>query len=413
MPIDDKAVRQYLAKYAEPEILAAGRCGLTGYRRCIVIPAYRETWPDVRHALAGITDSCLLILVVNAPGHDAATTQLLHEVRTSFEVISRSGNVEYLRTALPFDILLIDRCSEGQTIGRPQGVGLARKIGTDVALALMDGQAIDTGFVYCTDADVRLPPDYFRHEEMTADTAAIVYPFVHVAEPGYEDATLLYEISMLYYVAGLAHAGSPYAFPTIGSTLAISAMHYARVRGFPRRNAGEDFYLLNKLAKSGGIIRLTAPVIRVSARLSDRVPFGTGVGIGRIAALAEPATEPLFYNPEIFELLGQFLALLGRAFDTGPISAQCPDPVTRWAIEHDIDEVIAARRARGTSRAVFERAMHDWFDGFRTLKFVHYLRDHGLSSVPLAAIARSTLVAEPQPASLQAIRDRLARRCFP
>jgi len=413
MPIEDKAVRQYLAKYAEPEIHPARRCGLTGYPRCIVIPAYRETWQDILDALAGITDPCLLILVVNAPGHDDATTRLLNEARAGGQVISRAGNIEYLRTSLPFDILLIDRCSEGLTIGRRQGVGLARKIGTDVALALMDGQAIDTGPVYCTDADVRLPPDYFRHREMTADTAAIVYPFVHVAVPGYEEATLLYEISMLYYVAGLAHAGSPYAFPTIGSTLAISAMHYARVRGFPRRNAGEDFYLLNKLAKSGGITRLTAPVIRISARLSDRVPFGTGVGIGRIAAVAEPTSEPLFYNPEIFELLGRFLALLGGAFDTGPISAQCPDTVARWATEQDIDGVIAARRARSTSQAVFDRAMHDWFDGFRTLKFVHYLKDHGLPSVPLAAIARSPIVAEPQPASLQAIRDRLARRCFP
>jgi len=413
MPNDDKAVGQYLARYAEPEIHPAGRCAPTGYRRCVVIPAYRESWQDIRNALSGITDACLLILVVNAPGHDAATIQLLHEARASGAVISRTGNVEYLRTAFPFDILLIDRCSEGLTIGRRRGVGLARKIGADVALALMDKQAIVPGPVYCTDADVRLPPDYFRHGEMPADAAAIVYPFVHVAEPGHEDATLLYEISMLYYVAGLAHAGSPYAFPTIGSTLAISATHYARVRGFPRRNAGEDFYLLNKLAKSGRITRLTAPVIRVSARLSDRVPFGTGVGIGRIAALAEPTTEPLFYNPEIFELLGRFLALLGRAFDTGPISAQCPDPVARWAIEHDIDDVIAARRARSTSQAVFDKAMHGWFDGFRTLKFVHYLRDHGLSPVPLATIADSHIVAEPQSASLQAIREGLIRRCFP
>ena len=47
----------------------------------------------------------------------------------------------------------------------------------------------------------------------------------------------------------MKYARSPYAFHTIGSTMAVSANHYAKVRGFPKREAGEDFYLLNKLAK--------------------------------------------------------------------------------------------------------------------------------------------------------------------
>ena len=63
----------------------------------------------------------------------------------------------------------------------------------------------------------------------------------------------LYEYSLRYYVAGLTYAQSPYAFHTIGSTMAVNAEHYASVRGFPRREAGEDFYLLNKLAKVGSV----------------------------------------------------------------------------------------------------------------------------------------------------------------
>ncbi len=69
-------------------------------------------------------------------------------------------------------------------------------------------------------------------------------------------ATQLYELSLRYYVAGMKFARSPYAFHTIGSSMAVSPVHYARVRGFPKREAGEDFYLLNKLAKLGSVLEL-------------------------------------------------------------------------------------------------------------------------------------------------------------
>ena len=45
--------------------------------------------------------------------------------------------------------------------------------------------------------------------------------------------------------------------------------------GFPRRNATEDFYILNKLAKVGSIARLAGTPVILEGRLSDRVPIGT------------------------------------------------------------------------------------------------------------------------------------------
>ena len=64
---------------------------------------------------------------------------------------------------------------------------------------------------------------------------------------------------MSYYVAGLAMAGSRYAHHSLGSTIAVHAKTYAAVRGYPKRSAGEDFYLLNKICKLAPVERLAGP----------------------------------------------------------------------------------------------------------------------------------------------------------
>ncbi len=89
------------------------------------------------------------------------------------------------------------------------------------------------------------------------------------------------------------------------------------MRGFPKREAGEDFYLLNKLAKVGTVLELAEgpdnEAIRIESRRSDRVPFGTGAAVNRITALADPLGEFRFYDPSVFELLKAVAA--GPAFD--------------------------------------------------------------------------------------------------
>ena len=126
---------------------------------------------------------------------------------------------------------------------------------------------------------------------------------------------LLYEISLYYYVNRLKHANSPYAFHTVGSTIAVNAKDYALVRGTPKRLAGEDFYLLNKLAKTGLVLSSSSAPIELDARVSHRTPFGTGSSIDRIQRLSNPIEENLYYQPAIFELLKALLARLPLIWD--------------------------------------------------------------------------------------------------
>lgn len=412
----EKALIQYLSRYAEPEATVAASLPLGDYPRCVVIPARDETWADIVAALAEITERFLLILIVNAPDDEPTTLRLLEDVRRAGQCVASSQGVDYLRADFPFDILLVDRCSPSRVIPRQQGVGLARKLGADIGLALMHRQIVEPGFIYCTDADAHLPADYFGPRHCSPEVAAQLYPFVHEAAPPLQEATSLYEVAMLYYAAGLEYAGSPYAFPTLGSCLAISMQHYAQVRGFPRRNAAEDFYMLNKLAKTGRIRLLPAPVIRVAGRLSHRVPFGTGVGIAKIAGLDHPLGDFLFYHPRIFSLLRQWLDLFGRAWHAGdaPRAMDQPAEIAAWMAEHGAADIIADNLARAHTEAVFRKAMHDWFDGGKTLRFVHFMRDRFLPSVPLGQLNEADFVslATNEAANLSALRATFMGQLF-
>jgi len=218
-------------------------------------------------------------------------------------------------------------------------------------------------------------------------------------------ATRLYELSLRYFVAGMKFARSPYAFHTIGSTMAVSAIHYAKVRGFPKREAGEDFYLLNKLAKVGSVLELATgldnELIEIASRRSDRVPFGTGAAVNRITALADPLSEFRFYDPVVFVLLELWLQSLPAIWQSGSSVLTIDMLLEQPGHQNQVDRLqalLAGLKGIKTEQALehafrqsrdldqFTRQMHTWFDAFRTLKLIHSLRDIYLPSISYAML---------------------------
>lgn len=277
---------QYLQRYAEPEALdiANRAVRLPRYEHVLTVPVHAES----SAALPGLTEPIqqervLLLLVVNDPA-DASTTA--RNATQTFLTSLRDQYPAQLRLApgITFSernnlgLLCIERTSKTHPIHPKKGVGLARKIAADVAVSLKGAGRITGHFIHCSDADAQLPPDYFRQSVLaTNDSVALIYRFMHVATPDTPHwATLSYEIYLRQHVLRLARAGSPYAFHSLGSLLAVDIDAYQRVRGFPKRPAAEDFYLLNKLAKLGVVERLAGTPVRLLGRASDRVPMGTG-----------------------------------------------------------------------------------------------------------------------------------------
>ncbi len=403
---------KYLREYTEPGTAAAEDIPAgEPWQQVVVIPACNES-TDILRPLPPGPGRSLMILVVNetetALRHVSVANQgFAAEVHARFSMAwqsdAASGLTLYRDSMSSRDLLLVDRFSEGHQFSPKGGVGHARKTGADLAAYLVNQRRVRSPWIHCTDADVRLPQRYFTcsaelSETTTQDTAALVYPFRHTTagdKTGDEimRVTSLYEYSLRYYVAGLSFAGSPYAFHTIGSTMAVNATHYAKVRGFPRRQAGEDFYLLNKLAKVGSVRQLCAETdcepIDIAARRSDRVPFGTGAAVGKLMDLENPEKEFLLYHPAVFSLLQSWLGSLpafwqARSTDIGAILSQ-PDLIAgleklgaTGALQHALRQSSDARQ--------FKRQMHTWFVAFRTLKLIHYLRDHHLPSISFEAL---------------------------
>lgn len=427
------ALNKYLAKHAESETSRLNDIDRQ-YRHTLVIPLYDESFDDVcrlietpfEYSQSATAKGVLFILVVNAPlgGDEQAhsrTAALLQQLTRIIDPVFNNEGVIYGKTKSEHGLILVDRCSDGRLIPKKQGVGLARKIGADIACQLITIGTVEDHWIHSTDADVVLPADYFKAGEPThaktcvegaVDIVALVYPFKHLPEQGYEIACTLYDWSLRYYVNGLMWAGSGYAYHTIGSLIAVDYEAYAKVRGFPKRAGGEDFYLLNKLAKLGVIHSLNAPVIDVAARPSQRVPFGTGPALNKIAEYKQAVDSFTFYHPAVFQQLKAVLTVVNQS---GCLRGQS-------ALESFEDILLALKKAPGYQqkdqhyRMAFEiinctsigaldtlgfvdawqhaitqsnndtqflKHIRVWFDAFKTLKFIHYLREQRYPSITL------------------------------
>jgi len=399
-------VAKYLQRYAEPEAVIGTRLDRST-QHIVVIPAQDESstffqgiQPALRHVVAQ-GERALCIVVVNATDAQdaeihARNQSLVDALRTNTAAVPIHAQGEtpcWYGQDEKFDLVVLDRNREGYRLPDHEGVGLARKIGCDLALAAIYAGASDARLIHMTDCDVRLPADYFE-ATVQPSSAALIYQFLHepCGEALIDEAHARYEAYLRYYILGLRHAGSPYAFHAIGSCIAAKPVAYAGVRGVPKRQAGEDFYLLNKLAKLGRIETATTSPIVICARHSQRVPFGTGRATHDIAKNVDAYR---IYDPRIFDLLKAWLGALPaieglpttRAHDAvwqqagQQLAPGDRNRLNRALVSINAPQALHQAAAQSITMSVRKKWMHDWFDAFRTLKLVHALRDEGFVDV--------------------------------
>ncbi len=400
--IQSESVAKYLRKWAERESLAIS-ARLGAYHSALIVPVLGESvdlLDGFREAANQVDGRVLAILVVNSADE---TPQQLREMNRRLLTFMATRGRHLARGATlitepEFDVLVIDCASDGRELPIKQGVGLARKIGGDIALGLYAQGRLKVPVLYFTDADAELPGDYFQRAGINPDdnVSAWLFPFCHIAGPDdkVNQATQLYELSIRYHVLGLAYAASPYAYHSVGSTLAVAAHAYAAVRGVPKRNAGEDFYLLDKLGKVSPICRLSGPPIRLQSRCSERVPFGTGP---RVAIIVDQG-DVWVASPTAYDVLRLVIAALNRfaiagdAVEFERLIDELPAPhalaAQRAMMNCDLLNAVTDAATK-TSLGNLHRRVHGWFDALRTLRFLHALRDAGISDVGWQAAMQS------------------------
>jgi len=413
-----RTLKKYLSQYAEPDIHGLPQSlfwnegnGMAAIDALLVLPIYDEPWEQLRSFLTppDSDKSIVMIWVFNCPNVEktevseaaySRTNEALEALKSAYSFEPLSQRVSVTSVSQNVRLYLLERCQHGALIPEKQGVGLARKLGLDLALSLCDKQ-LDAGmnapaWLHCSDADVRLPIGYFEIPSPEKDQVVSLYPFKHIASPGYEQAMALYDFRLQYYEAQLAQAHSPYAFQTVGSIIAVTPLAYAQVRGMPKRSGGEDFYFLNKLAKIGRVVSLAAPELEVAGRPSCRVPIGTGPAIQGIREYVDPLNDYLYYHPEIFvrlRVLHECVQTLdvdvnreGFSVCLNSLIDQNRAQLIFTALESlGLERFFKHLQGQG-HRQSFKKLFDIWFDGFLTLKFVHAMRDFDCPSLSIMGL---------------------------
>ncbi len=390
-------VKKYLEKFGTTERGILIR-KFKKYEAVVVIPALAEfeNIPKLISSLAK-TDAefhehFLVLFVIN--NSENAENEIAENNRKSFELLKeviRKGHNEFnLPGKLDFAAI---NAFEGKN-ALPQktaGVGLARKIGLDAALALLDYSSSKQKLLISLDADCEVSRNYFTGIYLQSNKRKLKAGYVNFEHPiniePYSKAIIDYEIFLRYYVAGLKYAKSPYAFFTIGSTMISDAEAYVKIGGMNKRKAAEDFYFIEKLAKLFDVVEINSAAVFPSPRTSGRVPFGTGRSVYELLSGKRNYGE--LYSPRIFEAL---LRWNGLFFNENILTsseylerAEKINPRLKdFLIERKFPEHWEKILKKNASEKQILKQKKFLFDGFETLKLIHYLRDNCCENVNIS-----------------------------
>ena len=288
---------------------------------------------------------------------------------------------DYAQRAV-LNLAWIDAASPGLEVPAPlAGVGFARKLGMDLALQSLDWSG--DPLLVALDADTLVEDNYLqtidRHFHLSSKGAAVL-PYRHQSGVDFDQQTAIdrYELFLRSYVYGLRLAGSPYAFNTVGSAMACRASAYVRCGGMNSRKAGEDFYFLQKLAKTDGVDLLSGTIVYPEPRVSQRVPFGTGRSMSRL--LAGDRKGVLFYPAAVFRILSDWLKTVENNLSVDAeqilsLAAEISPVLASYLDQLDWRSVWPGMQKTHPLRTQLKQAFHVWFDGFRSLRLIHLLCD--------------------------------------
>lgn len=374
----------------------------------VVVPCYDE--PDLIATLASLWDcerparKVEVIAVVNASDEDEAS---VHARNRDTLARAREWAADHCDEGLRFHCL-----SYSDLPARHAGVGLARKLGMDEAVRRFLSINNRGGVIVALDADCQCERNYLRsivqHFARNPRTPACSIYFEHplTGVPEAVSAITRYELSLRYYVQALRYSGFPHAFHTVGSSMAVRVLNYVRQGGMNRRKAGEDFYFLNKLMAIDGYSEILDTAVHPAARLSHRVPFGTGAAMIRISERA--ALDFPYYALPVFDDLRQLFAQVVALSRSD--SLDVPEPLLMFLEEQSFAKRLAEIRANVSSESAFCKRFFRWFDGFRVMKYANWASENSYPRVPVEAAAAELLQRLGEPLEAEASLEQLLQQ---
>lgn len=358
----------------------------------VVIPCYNE--PNLIITLQSLKDtssancSVEVIVVINASEKDSPA--IINQNRKTLEE-AKSWTLKNQQDDLKFYFIEENKLSQKES-----GVGLARKIGMDEAVRRFEAINKKEGVILCFDADASCERNYLmaveQHFLKYPETPACSIHFEHPVSgnefsPAIYQGILQYELHLRYYKNALAYVGLPYAYHTVGSSMAVRSDAYQKQGGMNKRKAGEDFYFLQKLIPLGNFTEINTTKVIPSPRQSDRVPFGTGKAMQ--SWLDNKQEELETYHPQSFIDLKEFSRVIPNLY-IGSIKS-LPSTVKEFLKTIDFENNLQKIRKNSTSEQHFIKLFYNWFTAFKVLKYVHFARDNFYENTPIFSAANQLL----------------------
>lgn len=364
----------------------------------VVIPCYDE--PDLSGCLHSLYAATLpecdveVFVLVNAPV-DAQPEALAQNERTEREVRAWADSVNSSR----FRVLCLNKILDS---GKYAGVGLARRIGMDEMVYRFDAIGNSKGLIISLDADCRVEANYFTEIEKQVyrnpKARSATFDFEHplpagASDPALRKAMIQYELYLRYYKHALQYIGFPYPYYTIGSDFAVRAETYCRAGGMGKYQGGEDFYFLQKVFPLGGTVEVNTTKVYPAARLSDRVPFGTGPSLIKLVNREDEVKWT--YAWESFRWLRAFLSVREQWFrqpaerietlwhEITVDGAAFPEAWRDYLTENRFAGAIEELGKNCASVAVFAKRFFECFTALRVLQSLNALQQ----AFPLQPVA--------------------------
>ena len=262
------------------------------------------------------------------------------------------------------------------------GAGMARKIAMDEAFRRFEKAGNLYGIISNLDADTIVENNYLYEIEKESlkrnKIKAYSIHFEHLLSKDLSDhnklAIISYELHLRYFINMQKQLKLPFAYQIMGSAMAVKAFAYGEAFGMNKRQAGEDFYFLQKFIKTGQFANINSTTVHPSARVSQRVPFGTGRAIYDILTLGK---TPETYNYKSFISLRSLTDNLDIFYtDYSKGFTLLDKPVSEYLQSKKFNKIYLQIKNNTKDFTGFRKRFFQWFDAFLLMKYLHYARDH-------------------------------------
>lgn len=368
---------------------------------CLAIPCYNE--PYLIRTLRSIWDckrpeKAVEVIVVLNSSENASAESINQNLTSLTEGIEWAENHQDKKLRFHF-------LNQPNLPKKFAGVGLARKIGMDEAVSRFYQINNPKGIIAGFDADSLCDPNYLieleRHflQNPKSDGASIYFEHPISGEEFPDtiyEGIVQYELHLRYLNQALRFAGHPHAFHTVGSSFAVLMDAYVKQGGMNKRQAGEDFYFLQKIISLGNFTEINSTRVIPSPRESDRVPFGTGAAMlllqnSKNIELKTYCLQSYLDLKAFIDVSANFYEADKEAIDN--YHSGLSIPFKTFLSENQFFNELLSIQSNVSSPETFRDRFFRWFNVFKVIKYLNYSHKNSYEKQNVGSEASNLLSA--------------------